>query len=305
MMFSVGDVIADRYVLGPILGVGGMGTVHAALADGSNRDLAIKLPHPVLARDPYVRRRFRDEVLAGSRVDHRNVVQVLEGGDSHGIPYVVMEHVAGCPLSHVALGAAEAGPASAVRLFLQVLQGLGALHDARIVHGDIKTENVLVTTQRDGTAVLKVIDLGLARVVDPRQEVPWDGVLAGTPGYLAPELYDGGVSTYATDQYAAAVVLYEVLAGTLPSIDELADPSSIYLKGKPTDVLVWRALDAAIARALSPDPAARFLDIHALARALHEILPESGHSLRLLATDAPTATCAIPRELPRGSLRHG
>ena len=307
MMFRTGDVIAERYMLGALVGVGGMGTVYAARADGSDRELAIKLPHSVLARDPYVRRRFRDEVLAGSRIDHPNVVQIIEGGDSQGVPYVVMELVAGCPLSHVDLRRTTDGPTTALRLFLQVLDGIGAIHRARIVHGDIKSENVLVTTQRDGSAVLKLIDLGLARVVDPRRATPWDGVLAGTPGYLAPELLDGASPTYATDQYAAAIVLYELLAGALPSLDELASPSAITLAGRPCDTSVLRALDAALARALAHDPTVRFADVHAFAACVGALVPGTAAATPLLATDAPTGKWRIPPVPPpsRGSLPHG
>lgn len=288
-MFRPGDIVAERYVLGSVLGVGGMGTVYAAVADGSERELAIKLPHTVLARDPYVRRRFCDEAFAGSRIEHRNVVQILEGGDSGGVPYIVMEHVAGCSLSRVALATEPMDVADLVPLFLQVLDGIGEMHRVRIVHGDIKTENVLVSTQRDGTALLKLIDLGLARFVDKRHPAPWDGVLAGTPGYLAPEVFEGGVATYATDQYASAVVLYELLAGKLPTAVQLAEPSAICTR--------CPALDPVIGRALAHDPAERFDDVRSFAERLRSLFPAQA-ATPLLATDAPTGRWAVVRPRP-------
>src|SRR5512146_2077765 len=93
-----GDVVADRYVLADLVGVGGMGVVYAAVQRALDRTVAVKVPRAELAHDPFVRRRFRAEALAGSRVEHPNVVHVLDSGEHDGSPYVVMEHVAGSPL---------------------------------------------------------------------------------------------------------------------------------------------------------------------------------------------------------------
>src|SRR5262245_26729925 len=90
-----GDCIAERYVLDEILGVGGMGIVYSAVQDDVESTVAIKLPRPDLVDDPYVRRRFDVEALAGTRIDHPNVVQVLESGVWENCPYLVMERVAG------------------------------------------------------------------------------------------------------------------------------------------------------------------------------------------------------------------
>ena len=99
MTIGPGSRIAERYVLGHVVGAGGMGVVYRATTDRTDGELVIKVPHTTLLDDHEVRRRFRDEIVAGTRIDHPHVVHVLEGGCSTGIPYIVMELVAGTSLA--------------------------------------------------------------------------------------------------------------------------------------------------------------------------------------------------------------
>src|SRR5438309_1488307 len=146
-----GDVIGG-YVLGELLGVGGMGVVYAATQRSLDRIVAVKLPRPELASDPAVRQRFRAEAYTSARVNHRNIVRVVDFGDHDGVPYLVMEHVIGVGLGQLA---SEHGPmsiANATSLVDQILAGLEEAHGNGIVHADVKCDNILVETLRDGAA---------------------------------------------------------------------------------------------------------------------------------------------------------
>ena len=174
-----GEVIGGNYVLGDMLGIGGMGVVHVAVQRSLDRTVAVKLPRPELAHDGHVRRRFRNEALAGSRINHRNIVRVLDFGDQHGMPYLVMEHVAGPRLGQLLEEVGSLPYMAALVLVRQIVAGLEDAHADGIVHADLKCDNVLVETLRDGTAVPRVIDFGFARFIDERPERP-ERLVSGT-----------------------------------------------------------------------------------------------------------------------------
>ncbi len=273
------------YVLGELLGVGGMGVVYAANQRSLDRTVAVKLPRPELVGDPAVRRRFETEAHAGSRIDHRNVVRVLDYGDSDGAPYLVMEHVAGPRLGHLVF---EQGPMSVARASELIHQLLGGIEDAHangVIHADIKSDNVLVETLRDGTARPRLIDFGIARFVDDAtaSEVP-DGerVVSGTPEYLAPELIRGESPTFVSDVYAVGIILYELIAGETPFAAESSartmrrhlEDKAVPLSWRCPDRGVTAAFDEIISRALAKRAGGRFADAAEFAAALLAAVPE-------------------------------
>jgi serine/threonine protein kinase len=282
-----GDRIADRYVLADVVGIGGMGVVYSAVQRDVESTVVIKLPRPDLVDDPYVRNRFHLEAIAGARIDHPNVVQILESGQWMGCPYLVMEHVTGQSLGQLGRELGVMPPELAIPLVLQMLAGIRAMHRAGIVHGDIKTENALIYIGGDGRKTLKLIDLGLARFVDDLGSTSGDGFVTGTPEYLAPELAGGDPPSFASDQYAACVTLYELLAGVVP----FGGPTSaaiaashleaelVPLSSRRPDLACARALDPILARGLAKRPRDRFPDVAALATALR----------------AAVNPCAVPR----------
>jgi eukaryotic-like serine/threonine-protein kinase len=273
-----GERIADRYVLADVVGIGGMGVVYSAVQSDVHSSVAIKLPRPDLVNDPYVRNRFHVEAIAGARIDHPNVVQILESGDWRGCPYLVMEHVTGQSLGQLSRELGVLPPELAIPFILQMLAGTQAMHRAGIVHGDIKTENALVFIGRDGRQTLKLIDLGLARFVDDLGSTSGDGFVTGTPEYLAPELAGGDPPSFASDQYAVCVTLYEVLAGVVP----FGGPTSaaiatshieselVPLCVRRPDLTCAAKLDPILARGMAKRPTNRFPDVATLAAALRE-----------------------------------
>lgn len=296
MLHRRGDLIADRYVVADVAGIGGMGIVYSAIQADVESTVAIKVPRPDLVDDPYVRKRFRVEALVGSRIDHPNVVQILESGEWDGAPYLVMEHVTGESLGRLGRELGAVPPETAIPLVLQMIAGTGAMHRVGIVHGDIKTENALVYIGADGRQTLKLIDLGLARFVDDRGSSSGDGFVTGTPEYLAPELAGGDPPSFASDQYALCVTLYELLAGVVPfGGDSSAAIATSHLEGDLVPLSVRQPrlacagrLDPILARGLSRHPANRFRDVATLGAALRAAFRPLRQAPRI-STSAVTA----------------
>lgn len=300
LTFVLGECIADRYTVSDVIGVGGMGVVYSAMQRMVERLVAIKTPRPELIDDPYVRARFRAEAVAGARIDHPNVVRIVESGESNGAPFIVMEHVAGISLADYMDDHQPLDLDHALSLFLDLLSALIAMHAAGVVHGDVKTHNVLVSVHRDGSTRLKVIDLGLARLVEHAARQSLEAVISGTPQYLAPEVIEGEAPTFASDQYAACVTLYEMIAGVVPFTD--ATTSEITAKHITEEVMPLAArrpelpnaaaLDAIIARGLARKPGDRFPDMRSLAAAVKALM-QSAHR----DDDEPTEVLECRRTL--------
>ena len=279
-----GDLIDGSYRLWPILGIGGMGVVYAATQCSLGRTVALKLMRPELVSDPVARGRFRTEALAGSRINHRNVVHVLDFGEVYGAPYLVMEYIAGPRLGDLVLKRGPLPVAFAIEIAVQILAGLQDAHANGIAHSDVKCDNILVSIERDGRAAPRLIDFGLARFVDEPRAASADGkrLIAGTAEYLAPELIHGGASTFASDVYAAGALLYELVAGATPFAGgtraqimcRQLDDDPVPLSWRAPDRGVSPLLDELVGRALAKDPAARFVDAAAFGAALTRVTPD-------------------------------
>ncbi|MEZ6189077.1 MAG: serine/threonine-protein kinase [Planctomycetota bacterium] len=247
------------------LGRGASGTVYRAQDLQLHREVALKL---IPLANPRVRQRFLREAQAATRVRHPNLVTVHAAGESEGLGYLVMQLVDG-----EELGLRQVAPAQAARLAAQVARALAALHEAGIVHRDVKPSNVLLT--RDGRLLLA--DLGVAALVGS-ERLTRTGAIVGTPLFAAPEQLQGDEVDARADVYGAGGILYVLLTGqppggAAPSLGELferkralPEPPSASGAGDPV-------LDRICLRALAPDPAARYPDAAALADALSDYRP--------------------------------
>lgn len=187
----VGSVLADKWTLEKLLGLGGMGAVYAARHRNGAR-AAVKLLHPELARNGEVRERFLREGYAANRVEHRSTVKVLDDdvikdGPDEGAAYLVMELLEGESLD----ARAERGPRLDEREVLEVLDTvldvLEAAHGKGVVHRDLKPENLFLAKDPDsGATRLKVLDFGLARIAEAAR-VTGHGLALGTPAFMSPE----------------------------------------------------------------------------------------------------------------------
>lgn len=217
-----GTILESRYELGRVLGAGGMGAVFEAKHLRLDRTVAIKVLRPAFAdHDDYIRR-FLREAKAASRIRHRNVVEILDFGETAGgLVYSVMELLHGRDLHELL----EAQPGKrlawpqACNLLVQVANGLKAAHAAGIVHRDIKPANCFLTTDDDGQPLIKLVDFGIAKVDDAEQSQKLTGTdqVLGTPTYMAPELMlTKSPASPSSDIYALGVLAYRMLAGRLP-----------------------------------------------------------------------------------------
>lgn len=266
--------------------------------------VAIKLPHRELL-DARIIRRFHSEAAAGRIVSHPSLVTVRGSGvTSDGIPYLIMDRVRGEPLGVRVRRDGPLSLRSAVAVIDQLLGALDAMHSAGIVHGDVKSDNLLVERQDDGSERAVLIDLGLAHVEFRPGEVerPRSGeaLVSGTPDYMAPEVIRGLGSTTSSDLYATGAILYELIVGTPPFAggsadeiiqrhltDEVVPPSLRCTQDVPAP------LERIVLRALRKRPAERFASARAFAAALHVVTPllddaMIGHLASEFSRDATT-----------------
>jgi len=205
----VGRVLDGRYRVLSHIADGGMASVYLALDERLDREVAVKIMRPALARDETFVSRFRREARSAARLSHPNVVAVFDQGDDDGDLFLTMEYVPGRTLREVLTAEGPLTPRAALDLFDPILQALDAAHSAGLIHRDVKPENVIL--RDDG--VVKVADFGLARAVTTATTTNASGVLLGTVAYLSPEQVERGVADARSDVYAVGLVLYEMLTG--------------------------------------------------------------------------------------------
>jgi serine/threonine protein kinase len=222
----LGRTIAARYRLIRRLGVGGMATVYLARHVMIDRLSAIKILRQDFSLNPTHRERFLREARAVNRINHRNIVEITDCGETDGVAFLVMEYVDGWTL-HQELGGGALPWARAVRIALQVASALGRAHQMGVVHRDLKPENILLvrpvregrgslpSSTDDETDYVKLTDFGIAKIVDA-PALTFSEHLFGTPGYIAPECIEGLPVDRRTDIYALGVVIYEMVTACLP-----------------------------------------------------------------------------------------
>jgi len=214
----VGTVLAERYQIEEVLGDGGLGRVYKARHVRMSRRFAIKVPFGEVGYDRKARARLANEAEATSRLDHPNVIGVVDVGESAaGLFYIAMDLADGPALAELI----DAGPiaiADVLTIFAQLADGLTHAHERGLVHRDLKPDNVVVSTRGDGTLQARVIDFGLALVAEdePKTRLTTQGMVVGTPCYMAPEQATGEELDHRTDLFALGIILYELLAGRLP-----------------------------------------------------------------------------------------
>ena len=217
----VGSTIHDRYEVESLLGAGGMGAVFKARHTGLQRGVAIKVLHPEIGRDEAVSKRFDREAHSASRLDHPNCVRISDFGTTDsGTKYLVMELLDGGDLD-----AQLDRPWSAIEAIAtieQVLRGLEHAHHVGIVHRDLKPENIFLTQDFRGEPVVKIVDFGIAKLLDERgsEKLTRQGIVFGTPRYMSPEQAAGGKIDERSDLYAVGLILYQLVAGRPPFVSD-------------------------------------------------------------------------------------
>jgi serine/threonine protein kinase len=217
-MVDIGEVVEGRYKILSPLGEGGMSTVFLAEHWLIKRRVAMKILHSEYASDADMIRRFMNEALAAGTLGHPNIVESTDMGFTRGdVPYIVYEYVEGVLLSHEIHRVAEIPVRRALKIAIQIASALEAAHGAGIVHRDLKTDNIFLTSFGDRPDHVKVLDFGISRFLHHADRTAIGGKVLGTPEFMAPEqaLNPDGVDKRA-DIYALGIVLYEMLSKRVP-----------------------------------------------------------------------------------------
>ncbi len=270
-----------RYHVVGRIASGGMGEVFRAHDAVLARDVAVKVLHPNLAKDPGFVDRFRREARAAAGLNHPNIVAVHDWGAVDGVYFMVMEFVRGQSLRDILTEEGLLAPAQVADVLMQVLAALDHAHRRGIVHRDVKPENIMVTS--DGVA--KVADFGLARAYADSRATQ-TGTVTGTAQYVAPEQLLGEPADPRTDLYSLGVVAFELLTGRAP------------FTGETSMAIANMHLRQRVPLASSRNPAVPAgLDgwVHSMTEKDRELRPESAAEARRdLAAEAATIPAAGP-----------
>jgi serine/threonine protein kinase len=272
------EVLGERYQLGDPIGRGGMATIYSGQDTRMDRVVAIKVLREVYSTDPKFVTRFQREAKAASALQHPNIVQVYDYGQTDGNYFIVMELIEGTDLRRYLRSRGVLAIDRAIIIAHDVALGLGAAHRRGIVHRDVKPQNVLVG--RDGS--IKLTDFGIASVYKDinAERLTTTGMTLGTVQYYAPEQAQGEIVSPAADVYALGIVMYEMLTGHTPfdgdtpvavamqHIQDLPMPPTYFNSNIPP------ALEGIILCCLEKEPERRYRDGSMLARAL-ELLGEA------------------------------
>jgi non-specific serine/threonine protein kinase/serine/threonine-protein kinase len=255
------------YLLMEEIGAGGMGTVYRAQREDENfkHEVAVKLMRASLEIRPEAVRRFLDERQILAAFAHPNIARLLDGGYTpEGTPYIVMEYVAGTPITDYCVRK-ELDLKARLRLFLQLAAGVQSAHQHLVIHRDIKPANILVT----GDGIPKLLDFGIAKLIDPQAAAADTTVRPFTPDYASPEQVRGTAMSTASDVYSLGVLLYELVAGRRPyqlagmPLEQAMETICLKDPAEPSTVSrdVPEDLDAIVMKALRKEPESRYASV--------------------------------------------
>lgn len=263
-----GDLLEWRYRIGAQIARGGMSTVYAAVDTRLDREVAVKVMDPALAREPAFRTRFEREARAVAKLNHPTLVNVFDQGVDEDYVFLVMELVEGGSLRELLKERGPMPPHAAIAVMQPMLNALAIAHAKGMIHRDIKPDNVLISDQHQ----VKLADFGLVRAIDnamgdaTNATTSVNGQVIGTVGYLSPEQVRGENLTQASDVYSAGILLFELLTGRTPfkgaspletamaRINRPVPAPSTLMPDIPPEI------DELVLRACHRDPAQRFQD---------------------------------------------
>jgi serine/threonine protein kinase len=251
------------------VGAGGMATVYKAYHAAMDRYVAIKVLPSHLARDPGFRARFEREARTIARLEHRYILPVHDVGEDNGVPYMVMRYVDSGDLSKLIAKGSLTIP-QAVQIVSEVAEALAYAHQQGIIHRDVKPANILIG--RDGNPLLT--DFGIAKIYEETLQLTEEGVMIGTPTYMAPEQLQGQPVDARSDIYALGVVLYQAVTGEPPFVAET--PLAVALMHihnslrppRQINPAITESIERIILRALAKNPNDRFQTANEMAEAL-------------------------------------
>ncbi|HBQ10616.1 MAG TPA: hypothetical protein DEF51_05285 [Myxococcales bacterium] len=302
----LGRVVAGRYRLEALLGEGGMGVVYRARHVLIDRVVALKLIRPDLRGETHLRAWMLREARAANRVDHAHIVEIHDVGETEeGELYLVMEYLTGTSLSsEIAKG--QMPITRAVDILEQMTAALSRAHDLGVVHRDLKSDNIMLTTRGGRRDFVKILDFGLAALArDPR--LAPKGAVFGTPEYMSPEQARGDDAVPTSDLYALGILFFEMTTGQLPFRSSDRDTLLEMQRSSPSPRPVTLRQDLPdtaeriILRLLEKDPRRRFRDGHHLSeqlKALQRTLPSTTWEVQQQAEPPAAAPPPPPAPTP-------
>jgi eukaryotic-like serine/threonine-protein kinase len=301
----IGTLLSGRYRLESKLGSGGMSTVYLARDETLDRQVAVKVMHREISEQPDQLERFRAEARAVAKLSHSNVVGVIDAGEDGGHPYIVFEYVEGETVKQRIRRSGQLPVSDALAYAIEIGQGLAVAHGRRMVHRDVKPQNVLIDP--DGRA--KVTDFGIARQLET-EGVTATGRVLGTTDYVSPEQAMGRQVDPRSDIYSLGIVLYEMLVGDVPfHADSLVGVAMKHVNEELPDVQrrrpeVSAAVAAVIERATTKEPARRYQSIEEMIDDLEAALEVEAARAGSVTDEATSVLEAVPparRRLRGGS----
>jgi len=254
-------LLGGRYRLGERIGTGGMADVRKGLDVRLGREVAVKVLRPDLARDPSFQARFRREAQAAASLSASSIVSVYDTGeDPDGVPYIVMEFVAGRTLRDVVHDEGRLLPQRALELTADICTALEVAHAAGIVHRDIKPANVMLSP----SGQVKVMDFGIARAAADTSGATQTAAVIGTAAYLSPEQARGDHVDARSDLYSTGCLLFELVSGVPPFTGDSAVAVAYqHVREAPEppsaiDGTLSPEVDAVVLKAMAKDPADRY-----------------------------------------------
>jgi len=294
----LGRVIADRYLVERLLGVGSMGLVYRCRHTVLDKTVALKIIRQDLAQDEETVGRFVTEARAASAIGSKHIVEVLDFGSlPDGASYIVMEYLEGLTLGEALDAPGGLSVGDALDIAIQITQALAAAHTIGVVHRDLKPDNVFLL-QTEAGWFAKILDFGIAKVMHGGQKLTVAGSVIGTPHYMSPEQATGGRTDERTDIYALGVILYEMCCGKVPFDAEnplavismqVTDEPQPLRKRMPQGRALPQGLDLVVHKCLAKDPEERFSKMDDVRAALERI---AGGGVPLVAPPSSTETNA-------------
>src|ERR1700712_1703466 len=269
----IGTLLRNRYRLEERIGSGGMSTVYRGFDETLERWVAVKVLHHTLEDDPVQLERFRREARTVARLSHPHVVTVIDAGEDDGHPFIVFEYVDGDTLKALIRRSGPLPVVEAVAYAIEIGRGLMAAHHERLVHRDVKPQNVLIDP--DGRA--KVTDFGISRSLDS-DGLTATGRVLGTTDYVAPEQALGEEVTEQSDVYSLGICLFEMLTGGVPfTAESQVGVAMKHVRDPLPDVQALRpemsaALAAGGERSTAKETRNRYADAHEMVADLEQAL---------------------------------
>ena len=299
----IGKVISRRFRVDEIIGHGGMAIVYRAFDLRAHQTVAVKVLREEYGNDQEYRERFAREAEACRKLHHPNIVNLIDTGDVGNVHYIVLEYVDGMTLKDIIRQKGPLPQELAVKYTLDMLAALGHAHQHRVIHRDIKSQNMLVS--RNGQ--LKVADFGIAGIADT-QTLSTDGSVIGSVHYMSPEQAAGKRATEASDLYSVGVIFYEMLTGHVPFDGEtITSIAMLHMleEAPPAEqqVELTRANALILKKALFKIPEKRYTSAEDMARDLRRGLrhPDGNFMVREIERMKQSAAQGPEGRLPRAS----